>query len=229
MSDVPPNRHPALRALKAAKRWIGGPIIALFILAHTGAIVLSGIDNMLEGDPFGDFSDYARNLMTALGTHQRWNMFSPNVGNWSSCPVVLVEFKDGRKELLQSPATPPLHDVSVADQLDSKLPPERRAMQWITHIGDGRRRKLDSRAADTGAGYAAQRTVYARWTLEHYLRDHPHERDNVLRIDLFRSRVRHVGDGLLPQFDGMDYLFIYPELDAKWPKGVGTSFARPGP
>lgn len=228
MSDTPPNRHPALLAVKAAWRWGSAAAIALFVLAHTSALVLGNIDNLLAGDPFGDFNDHARTLTTAVGTQQRWNMFSPNVGNWSSCPVLLIEFKDGRKELVHSPATPPMIDASVVEQLDRDLAGEKRAMQWIVHFGDGRRRKLDSRAADPGSGYSYQRTVYARWALEHYLRDNPHERGNVLRIDLFRARVAHIGNDELPHLEGMDYMFIYPELDTQWPKCVGTSFARPG-
>lgn len=229
MSDTPPNRHPALLAVKTVWRWGCGVVIALFVVAHTSALVLGNIDNLLTGDPFGDFNDHSRKLTTAVGTHQRWNMFSPNVGNWSSCPVLLIEFKDGRKELVHSPATPPMFDASFADQLNPRLPAEKRGMGWIVHLGDGRRRKLDSRAADPGSGYSYQRTVYARWALEHYLLDNPHERGKVLRIDLFRARVAHIGHDELPYLDGMDYMFIYPELDPQWPKGIGTSFARPGP
>ncbi|MBK8205814.1 MAG: hypothetical protein IPK87_03350 [Planctomycetes bacterium] len=229
---TPPGAAPAspLRYLRVGWRIVKGLVIATLVIVHTAAIIVGCADPLLKNDPLGDFDDYANHLMTATGTAQRWNMFSPNVGNSSATPVLLIVFKDGRRTLVHSPAEPLSTTLTVEDYLSKDLAADKRTLNWLVHIGDGRRRKLDSRAAVPDYAFSHQRTVYARWMLEGYLRENPAEQGNVARVDLFRARVAHVGGGDVPRLEGFDYMFIYPELDAKrWPAGVGTSMARPLP
>ncbi|MCC7508915.1 MAG: hypothetical protein IT464_06040 [Planctomycetes bacterium] len=219
-----------MRYLRVGWRVIKGCVVATLVIVHTAAIVIGCADPLLKNDPLGELDDYADHLTTATGTSQRWNMFSPNVGNSSATPVLLIVFKDGRRTLVHSPAEPLSATLSVEDYLSKDLASEKRTLNWLVHIGDGRRRKLDSRAAVPDYAFSLQRTVYARWMLEGYLRENPHEQGHVARVDLFRARVAHVGGGDVPRLEGFDYMFIYPELDAeRWPAGVGTSMARPLP
>ncbi len=225
-----PGAASSLRYLLTGWRVLKGFLIAILVSVHTVAIVIASSDALLKNDPLGELDDHAHHLLTATGTTQRWNMFSPNVGNTSATPVLLIVFKDGRRTLVHSPAEPLSQVLSVEDYLSKDLADNKRTLDWVVHIGDGRRRKLDSRAAVPDYAFSLQRTVYARWMLEGYLRENPHEQGNVDRVDLFRARLAHVGSGDVPRLEGFDYMFIYPELDAElWPAGVGTSMARPLP
>jgi hypothetical protein len=217
---------------KAAKVFarVWGVLGIAFVLFHTGSLIVGGINRLVAGPEYNIIDKVIDNFLTATGTIQRWNMFSPNVGDESSAPIVALTFKDGSRKLLHSPATPPMVREDLETFFVHNLSDEERAMEWITHVGDGRRRKLDSRIINCVSTPWAQRTTYARWMLQQYMDENPEKAGDIVRVDLYETEVIHNGGEPLPRRGQyVHYMFIYPESDPLWPKGIGTSIDAPPP
>lgn len=218
-----------MQKLRIIWRRVLGVLIAAFIFAHTLAIIGGAINRLAAGAEYNAFDHFAGNLLTATGTIQRWNMFSPNVGDWTYAPVLRLTFKDGTQELIHSPATPELVDLPIERFHAHDATADELAMRWKFHIWDGRRSKLDSRVTQPVAGTWQQATTYARWQLVKYIRENPERAKDIAKVDLLDIQVYFAGEKPLPRRADWFYEHIYPQTDPQWPAGIEPTFKLPVP
>lgn len=212
-----------------AWRILCGVAAAVLVAGHTLALVGGALNRLIAGPEYNTIDRVAGNLLTATGTIQRWNMFSPNVGDGSFCPIVVLTIDDpaaagGKREvILQSPSTPPMLTLTDEHYMRRDLPVDDRRMEWLGHFGDSRRRKLDSRVIDPVAGEWEQGTTYARWMLRRYMHENPDIAPHIRKADAYVALVRHYGRPPLPLREDCYLVRVYPQTDPLWPPSVSTS------
>jgi len=203
-----------------------GIAAAALVLAHTLALVGGAINRLAAGPEQNVIDKMAGGFLGATGTLQRWNMFSPDVGDECHVPFLLVTFRDGSKRILSSPATPPMAGGDPLLLARGMIREEQRRMEWTGHFADARRRKLDTRISDPVSGTWEQGTTYARWLLNKHLGAHPQDAERIAFVDLYIAVVRHYGEGELPRRGDLYYISVYPQFDPLWPPGIRTSLGH---
>lgn len=213
-----------MNVLTSAWRWISGVVIACLVITYLGALLTHNLINLAGRDKAPKAADASLKLLTAAGTNQQWNMFAPNVGTISVSPVVVIVMTNGRRIALRSSVEPELDGWERTKLIPHDAGPEARRYRWMLHFGNGRIRKYESRAASTDPGWWRIRTTYARWRATKWLEENPEQRDNVERIELWRSTIRHPGYGRELCCESMQMIPITPQFDSRWPVRVDLSF-----
>jgi hypothetical protein len=215
--------------LQSAWRVVRGIAAGAIVVVHTLAIIGGAINRLAAGPEFNLIDRAAGSILTATGTIQRWHMFSPNVGDASFCPVLVLTLDDpkgqgGRRQVvLPSETTPPLPWLADERYLKPNLSVQERMMKWQGHFGDARRRKLETRVIDPVAGEWEQGTSYARWVLRDFMDRNPELAPHIRKADLYVAIVRHYGAKTLPVREDCYLVRVYPQTDPLWPQGVSTS------
>ena len=221
-------------------RWGSGLVIAAFVVVYLSAVLLHNtfhlFDNLPSSGPPGSMqaliakSDkLSTDALTATGTSQRWNMFAPNVGTLSYSPIVVIVFKDGGRLALHSPVEPELPGWDKAYPITNDVEGAAREYNWRFHWADGRIRKFESRAASVKPNWWKVRTTYTRWRAQRWIDQHPERKDEILRIELWRAKIRHPGYGRSFTCEAVEILPVSPRSDPLWPIDVEPYFLPYGP
>lgn len=193
-------------------------VISTFIVVHLLALALLNLKPLFDKWP----ADLRQPHLTAMeygfatGTHQRWNMFSPNVGNAASTPVVVVTLQDNSQRLvfpLTESGLP--HDVPLLKLKDVPV-------DWVYHIGDGRIRKLESRIINPDPGYFGLRMRYLKLALEGFKQRHPDLAGKVMYARLAAVSIRYVGAHPRPVVDHISFIDTMPFNHPGWQPPVPT-------
>ena len=198
-------------------RWASGLVIGVFVVVYVSALLSHNTLNLVKADG-SKVDELSRKVLTATGTQQRWNMFAPNVGTLSYSPIVVLAFRDGRRIALHSNVEPDMPGWTGPDVIPNDLEGDRRNYAWRFHLGDGRFRKYENRAASHQNQWWRVRARYARWRATKWLSEHPHERRNLVRIELWRCVIRHPGYGNVLHCESVEVLPVSPYIEGdKWP------------
>jgi hypothetical protein len=187
-------------------------VISTFVVVHLLALALLNLKPLFQKFPddlrvpHSTAMDYGH----ATGTHQRWNMFSPNVGNAASTPVVVVTLSDHSQRLvfpLTESGLP--HDVPLLKLKDVPV-------DWVYHIGDGRIRKLESRIINPDPGYFSLRMRYLKLALDEFKQRHPDLAPKVTYARLAAVSIRYVGAHPRPVVDHISFVDTIPFNHPAW-------------
>ncbi|MCA8913412.1 MAG: hypothetical protein KDB82_17060 [Planctomycetes bacterium] len=204
-------------------RWGSGIVVGLFVFAYVATLLAENTCNLLN-DPPKDIDRKSTQLLSAVGTTQRWNMFAPNVGTLSYSPIVVIVFKDGSRLALHSIVEPELpgwdHKYPIPNDVEGDV----RNYAWRFHVGDGRIRKYETRAASSKPGWWKVRTNYTRWRVQKWLDAHPDRKDQIARVELWRAKIRHPGNGRVLNCESVEVLPISPGMDPDWPVKIDPFF-----
>jgi hypothetical protein len=204
-------------------KWCSGLVVGLFVAAYVAALLVHNTCNLVgEGSRIDRASDYA---LSATGTTQRWNMFAPNVGTLSYSPIVVLVFRDGRRVALHSEVEPDLPLWGESRPIPNEVKGDARNYDWRFHLGDGRIRKFESRVASYQDQWWRVRTTYARWRAAKWLAENPGKRTHLLRIELWRCKIRHPGYGSVLQCETVEVLPLRPHADVPlWPVRIDPTY-----
>lgn len=211
----------------AAKLWryACGTVVGLFVSAYVLTLLVHNTYNLVEV-PDSDIDRMSGKLLTATGTSQRWNMFAPNVGTVSYSPIVVVVFRDGTRLALHSQVEPDLPGWTDPGVIPNDYEGDARDYAWRFHVGDGRIRKYESRAASYKDEWWRVRTAYTRWRAVKWLNENPDQRRHVQRFELWRCVIRHAGYGRELSCESVEVLPLRPYVEGKkWPIWIDPMYA----
>lgn len=198
-------------------RWASGIVVGVFVAAYVLTLLVHNAFNLTDTTG-SKFDVLSTKVLTATGTSQRWNMFAPNVGTVSHSPIVVLVFKDGRQIALHSQVEPDMPGWEGPGLIPNDLTGDARNYSWRFHLADGRIRKFESRAASYQDEWWRVRTTYARWRAVKWINEHPEERKNLARIELWRCVIRHPGYGRVLHCESVEVLPLRPYIEGKkWP------------
>lgn len=204
-------------------RWGSGLAIAVLVVVYLSALLVHNACNLTDQPP-KEIDKQTTEILTATGTSQRWNMFAPNVGTLSYSPIVVIVFKDNSRLALHSVVEPDLPNWDHKYPIPNDIEGDARIYDWRMHIADGRIRKYETRAASSKPGWWKVRTNYTRWRVNKWLELHPESKSNILRVELWRAKIRHSGEGRVLTCESVEILPIHPALDPDWPVRVDPFF-----
>lgn len=198
--------------------------VAAFVCVHLLVLLAYNIAQATPGEGGSWLPGAARSYIHALGIHQRWNMFAPQVGASAGAPVLMIGLADGTFVYRHADTTPVLISP-VANQMQiHKLPPQARACHWNYHVVDGRMRKFESYTTRAGAQHVPIRTTWTRWMLQQWLAENPGLAKDVVFVQFARAEIVYDGEGPLPRMDAMTPMLIEPRMDPHWPLPHARTF-----
>ena len=205
-------------------RWGAGGVLGLLVAGYVLTLVVHNTYN-LTGPSKSPIDEYSGKILSATGTHQRWNMFAPNVGTLSYSPIVVVVFKDGKRLALHSHVEPDLPNWAEDGLIPNDLEGEARDYSWRFHLGDGRIRKFESKAASAQDKWWRVRATFTRWRASKWLEENPGMRDKVKRFELWRCKIRHPGYGRKLHCEAVEVLPVRPYVEGdKWPIVIDPTY-----
>jgi hypothetical protein len=214
-----------LNLLKQLWKWGSGVVIGLLVVAYIATLLVHNVSNLYREAPDKDLKRYSDNALTALGTSQQWNMFAPNVGTHSYSPVVVIVMKDGGRIVLHSIVEPDTPNWTEPFLIPADAGADVRAYDWRFHIGDGRIRKYESRAASAEFAQRRIRTIYARFRAQEWIARNPDRKEDIKRIELWRVKIRHPGDGCELCCEAVEVLSLDPWSEGdRWPVPIDPQY-----
>jgi hypothetical protein len=206
-------------------RWSSGLVLGLAVTTYILALVVHNLENLTPRESARELKDQSDKLLSAVGATQQWNMFAPNVGTISYSPVVVIVMKNESRVALHSIVEPDMPNWEEPFLLPNETEGDARLYEWRFHIGDGRLRKYESRAASPEFIHRRIRTTYTRWRAEGWIAENPGRRKDVRRIELWRVKIRHPGDGLPLCCESTEVMPIYPWFEGDdWPVPIDPTY-----
>lgn len=210
-------------------RWARGLVVGGFVVGFLTILLSYNIFNLIEPENFDPtyapaWKKKCTYTLTALGTNQRWNMFAPNVATRSYSPVVVLQMKDGERIAIHSIVEPELPNWHGPGLIPNKVTGEARDYIWRLHLLDGRIRKLESKVIKPEFRYWKTRTIYARWQAQQWIADNPGRRKDIKRIELWRAKIKHPGEGRTLSCESTHVMRIFPQWDPLWPVAIDYDY-----
>jgi hypothetical protein len=214
-----------LKLIAQLWKWGSGIFIGLLVCAYVATLVVHNTFNLFRDAPDPTLERLADNLLSATGTSQRWNMFAPNVGTFSHSPVVVLVMKDGSRVAIHSIVEPDTPNWTEPFLIPNEAPDEQRLYDWRFHIGDGRIRKYESRVVAPDYAWSRIRTIYARQRAEQWLAEHPGRKKDLQRIELWRVKIRHPGNGNVLCCESVEVMTLSPWGEGdRWPCKIDPTY-----
>lgn len=209
--------------IRKVLKFVVGALIAAFVLVHLSVLLILNLKPFFKTQSV-PLAEEATDYSYVLGVHQRWNMFSPNVGNSADTPVIVITMKDGSTQYLYALTESGLpKDVALHNATGTPV-------AWVVHVGDGRIRKLESRVTNPEPAYWSVRMRYVQIAMEQWRRENPALAPKVAFTRLAAVSIRYAGPQPRPAIGGMRFIDTMPFSNPAWqvPIPPGVPMGGPG-